>query len=80
MTIGRRSPGACKAASILATGSLRHADGGVSEGPYVDSERNGHWVWRHADGTVSEGPFLDDEQNGRWVIRYPNGTSTKVRS
>ena len=52
---------------------LRHADGGVSEGPYVNSERNGHWVIRRADGTVSEGPFVDDEENGHWVWRYPGG-------
>ena len=52
---------------------LRHADGGVSEGPYVDSERNGHWVERFANGTVAEGPYVDDEHNGHWVWRYPAG-------
>ena len=52
---------------------LRHADGGVSEGPYVDSERNGHWTHRFADGTIAEGPYVDDEMHGHWVVRSADG-------
>ena len=57
---------------------LHHADGGVSEGPYVDSERNGYWSFRFpaGDGDIeeAEGPYVDDERNGNWIIRRPNGT------
>ena len=53
---------------------IRYADGGVSEGPFVNGEGNGHWIIREADGTVSEGPFVDGERNGHWIIRQADGT------
>ena len=49
--------------------------GTVSEGPYVDDERNGHWVVRLANGQVQEGPYLDGEPNGHWVIRSADGNT-----
>ena len=35
-----------------AHGVIRHGDGRVEEGPYVDGERHGHWVFRWPDGQV----------------------------
>ena len=54
---------------------IRFANGVVEEGPYVNGERNGHWVSRldGLDGGVQEGPFVDGEQHGHWVLRFADG-------
>ena len=55
---------------------IRRGDGTVSEGPFVDGEANGHWVWRYPAGDIAEGegPYVDGRMHGNWVIRRPNGT------
>ena len=52
---------------------IRHADGGVEEGPYVDGKKHGPWVWREADGDVWEGPYVDGKMHGPWVVREADG-------
>ena len=55
----------------------------VSEGPYLDGERTGHWmVESHStystsgstSGSVLEGPYVDGEMHGRWVNRVSNSS------
>ena len=48
---------------------MRWADGGVSEGPYVEGKRHGPWVERWANGTVGEGRYVEGQRHGKWVIR-----------
>ena len=54
--------------------SVRHADGNVEEGPYVDGKKHGRWTWRFANGNVWEGPFVDGNLNGRWTVRFADGS------
>ena len=58
---------------------VRHADGGVSEGPYVAGERHGHWVEHHPDATVAEGRFVAGARHGDWTIRRANGDTAVFR-
>ena len=54
--------------------ALRWEDGRVHEGPYVDGEPHGDWVFRAADDrVVAEGPYVDGELNGHWVFRDADG-------
>ena len=53
--------------------TVRYANGGTQEGPYVDGERHGHWVPRYPDGGISEGPYEDGERHGHWVLRFSDG-------
>ena len=52
---------------------MRWADGGVSEGPYVEGKRHGPWEERWANGTVGEGLYVEGKRHGRWIIRDANG-------
>ena len=45
------------------------------EGPYVDGEKNGHWVERYPNGDVREGPYVDGKRSGHWVARCPDMSS-----
>ena len=48
--------------------------GAGGEGPYVDGELNGHWVFRFADGDVEEGPY------NRGVVIGPSRTDPAART
>lgn len=43
------------------------------EGPMVNDEPHGNWVFQLRDGTVWEGAMVDGTLHGQWVGRHPDG-------
>lgn len=54
---------------------VRHADGRIDQGPYLDGRKHGRWVDRYASGRVDEGSYANGMKQGRWVDRYASGNS-----
>ena len=71
-----RMSGECRG-GVAARGTLtiEWGGGGRSQGPYVDSKRNGDWVSSYQDGTVAEGSIVDGKYEGRWIWRSPDGST-----
>ena len=45
----------------------------ITEGSFVDGERDGLWVWRTVGGLVMETPYVNGKRHGRGVSRFPDG-------
>ena len=52
---------------------VRHADGRIDKGHYVDGLKHGRWEDRYANGRVDEGSYVNGRKHGRWVDRYASG-------
>ena len=59
--------------TLFALAGCNQDFGKVSEGPYVDGKKHGHWVLRGVYGQVSEGPFVDGKKHGDWKERDMSG-------
>ncbi len=52
---------------------VRHADGRIDQGSYLDGRKHGRWMDRYANGRVDEGSYVNGRKHGRWVDRYASG-------
>ena len=73
MGVSRRIPGAPGGRQVQRPLGHPLRERAGRGGPYIDGERNGHWVIRYTDGDVEEGPFVDGARNGHWVTRFADG-------
>ena len=67
--------------TVTGSGAVR-GRGPVYEGPFVEGQLHGDWVYAaegpYVEGgrgayTYSEGPYVEGQRHGDWVYRYANG-------